>query len=247
MLRLRPFVGLIRPLRKQCICRPSACYGTVISRQSFPHSLTTLRITAQPFSTTPTPSFRKQPNNDYELEELTPEELAELFPEEENDTDLSDPPSDDWYVDEAYKSDDDFVPLWQRTAPSPPPSTVTPTSTISSILQSLERQQIANVRVIDVRNKCDWTDYMVIGETDRGVRYLGSVAQELSKTLKRAHREQGIPHVEGVDDESPWVLVDVGNFVVHLFTPEARREYDLDTLWGGDADAVIDRLEKHDA
>lgn len=42
---------------------------------------------------------------------------------------------------------------------------------------------------------------------------------------------QPTPHIEGRNDKSGWLLIDLGRIIVHLFTPEMRERYDLEGLW----------------
>lgn len=51
---------------------------------------------------------------------------------------------------------------------------------------------------------------------------------ELLVTLLKSHGE--LPSVEGVE-QCDWVLVDVGDVVVHLFRPEVRSFYNLEKMW----------------
>ena len=86
----------------------------------------------------------------------------------------------------------------------------------------------ADIVVLDVRELCDFTDYMVIctGETRRQLHAIESRISEqvaLSENFKT--------HVEGGSDGG-WVLVDALDVVVHLFDPDAREFYDLELLWG---------------
>jgi ribosome-associated protein len=72
------------------------------------------------------------------------------------------------------------------------------------------------------------TDAFVItsAPNDRLVR---TIAEEIERRLK----EEGGPSpraVEGLDD-ARWVLLDYGDFVVHVFLDEAREYYDLERLW----------------
>lgn len=68
---------------------------------------------------------------------------------------------------------------------------------------------------------------MVIASGTSG-RHVGSLAENLVSALKHA----GFSHipVEG-KDTGDWVLVDVGDIIVHLFKPEVREHYNLEKMW----------------
>ena len=55
---------------------------------------------------------------------------------------------------------------------------------------------------------------------------------EYVKKLHKGKRGKKDPHatIEGLESED-WLVVDMGNIVLHLFHPEARSEWDLETLW----------------
>ncbi len=64
------------------------------------------------------------------------------------------------------------------------------------------------------------------GASDRQV---AAIAGEVLRQLKDAGRRP--LHVEG-ESHADWVLLDYGDFVVHVFTEERRTYYGLDNLWG---------------
>ncbi len=72
------------------------------------------------------------------------------------------------------------------------------------------------------------TDAFVI-TSGRNVRQVRSIVDEVELRVKA---EQGRPpvRVEGLDD-ARWVLMDYGDFLVHVFLEEARHFYDLEHLW----------------
>jgi len=71
-------------------------------------------------------------------------------------------------------------------------------------------------------------DYFVIA-TGLNQRQIGAI---VTQVRNRAHEiGHKVVGVEG-DPESGWVLIDLGDVVVHVFSPEARRLYDLELLWG---------------
>ena len=81
--------------------------------------------------------------------------------------------------------------------------------------------------VLDLREIASFTDYFVIvGGTN--VRQVQAIADEVVEQLKkegtRAARMEGY-------NSGEWVLVDYGDFVVHVFENKARQFYDLERLW----------------
>lgn len=60
-------------------------------------------------------------------------------------------------------------------------------------------------------------------------RQVGAVADEITRRLKKAGSKP--LHREGAG-RSDWVLIDFGDFVVHIFTEDRRAYYGLDSLWG---------------
>ena len=62
-------------------------------------------------------------------------------------------------------------------------------------------------------------------------RHVRTLVDEIERKVKEAH---GVApsHVEGLADAT-WVLMDYGDFIVHVFLQEARDYYDLEHLWSG--------------
>jgi ribosome-associated protein len=85
-----------------------------------------------------------------------------------------------------------------------------------------------NIILMDLRDLSPITDYFVIGSATNE-RQLNAVTEHVRGELKK--REQLYPwHIEGRGD-SGWVLMDYGDVVVHLFSPDVRSYYDLESLW----------------
>ena len=85
-----------------------------------------------------------------------------------------------------------------------------------------------DIRVLDVRRVVSYTDYFLIcsGNTERQTKAIhDAVYEELKKEGVLPRRVEGAR-------ESRWILLDYLDFVVHVFTPEARSFYRLEQLWG---------------
>ncbi len=97
------------------------------------------------------------------------------------------------------------------------------------VVQALEDLKGVDVHVLDVRGRCSFTDLMVFasGTSDRHVKSLaGNV---VDKVKEAGVRPLG---VEGEDQaQANWVLVDLGDIVIHVMLPETRDFYQLEKLW----------------
>lgn len=111
-------------------------------------------------------------------------------------------------------------------------------NTLNYIAQTLFDKKGFNILVLDVRNISTMTDFCVIaeGNVDRHVK-------ALAMTLRDAMKKQGrsFCHMEG-DQNADWIVMDFGDIIVHLFTPEMREKYNLEELWkkGQVVDVKID-------
>lgn len=97
----------------------------------------------------------------------------------------------------------------------------------------LVRARCTDVCIIDVRNTCDFTSHMIIGtarSTQQVYAAAGAIVHHLkSKGIIGGEDGEG-PRMEGKNG-SDWILVDVGDVIVHVFLKEARAKYDLEGLW----------------
>ena len=104
------------------------------------------------------------------------------------------------------------------------------------MLNALEDLKAKDVREIDVRGKTSITDLLVVA-SGTSTRHVKSIADEVVKFAKRA----GVLPigVEG-EREAEWVLVDLGDIVVHVMLPRIREFYGLERLWtvGDDTEAA---------
>ncbi|HEY0720997.1 MAG TPA: ribosome silencing factor [Gammaproteobacteria bacterium] len=97
------------------------------------------------------------------------------------------------------------------------------------VVHALEDLKGKDIHVINVHGKTSVTDMLVIasGTSTRQVR-------SLAENVVVKAKEQGLKPIGVEGDDSGWVLVDLGEVVVHVMTPEMRDYYNLERLWGED-------------
>ena len=94
-------------------------------------------------------------------------------------------------------------------------------------LNALDDLKAKDVVTLDVRGLTGVTDFMVVG-TGTSNRHVKSLATNVSVELKKhGCKPLGIEGGQIAD----WMLVDAGDVVVHVMSPEARDFYDLERLW----------------
>lgn len=96
------------------------------------------------------------------------------------------------------------------------------------VVNALEDIKALDIKVLDVIEQSSVTDIMVIatGNTTRQVK-------SLSNNVLKEAKEKNIRPI-GVEGEqaADWILIDLGDVVVHVMTPDIRDFYNLEKLWG---------------
>lgn len=81
--------------------------------------------------------------------------------------------------------------------------------------------------MIDIKEVASFTDYFVICTGTSG-RMLDALAKSVLEAMKGTHKKKG--RIEGGSHDG-WLVVDFGDVVVHLFSPDQRAYYRLEELW----------------
>jgi ribosome-associated protein len=100
-------------------------------------------------------------------------------------------------------------------------------SFLKPLLKSLDEIHAINVIVIDVKEQTSITDYMIIcsGRSSRHVKAIAELVVEQMKAAGFSLLSQ-----TGVEN-GEWVLLDFGDFVLHVMQPDSRAFYNLEGLW----------------
>lgn len=94
--------------------------------------------------------------------------------------------------------------------------------------EAADGKKAYNIEVLDLRGLTFITDYFVICSCANTTQ-IGAVIDGIEESLARA----GIRslHIEG-KNETNWVLMDIGDVVVHVFDEQTRAYYSIERLWG---------------
>ncbi len=101
-----------------------------------------------------------------------------------------------------------------------------------AVVDALEDIKGYEITVMDVRKLTSMTTYMVIANAS-STRQAKALADNVREKLKALGAD--VQGVEG-DKEGEWVLVDLGDIIVHIMLPATRAYYNLEQLWGAAQD-----------
>ena len=112
----------------------------------------------------------------------------------------------------------------KTSLPNPPPPVEALLEAVDGALEELKAKDAVR---IDVRGKSSVCDFMVVA-SGTSTRHVKSIADEVVKFAKKLDVQP--LGVEG-EREAEWVLVDLGDVVVHVMLPRVREFYALERLW----------------
>ncbi len=99
---------------------------------------------------------------------------------------------------------------------------------VTDLAELLDERNGGDTLVLDIRGQSTWTDYFVI-TTATSVTHMQGLYRNIRRFLEERNVEPRRKRKRITDDS--WLLVDCGDFVIHVMTDETRAFYELERLW----------------
>lgn len=110
---------------------------------------------------------------------------------------------------------------------------------VKGIASLLESKKLKNVEAFDLKFKSELVKYIILA-TSPNEKYSRQVAVELQKEFE----EKGIDaKIEG-EFPGEWVILDLGEILIEIFTEESRKYYNLEKLWGNSKNRAYEPVKK---
>ncbi|MBD3824160.1 MAG: ribosome silencing factor [Epsilonproteobacteria bacterium] len=94
---------------------------------------------------------------------------------------------------------------------------------IEKIVNVLDKNKAESIEVFDLREKNYFVDYAIIASS-LGTKHTLALLDYLKKDLKPAEK------FNNVDESGDWIVVDLGDILIHIMTPEFRIKYDMENF-----------------
>ena len=99
---------------------------------------------------------------------------------------------------------------------------------LAFILKFLDDGKAQDVLSIDLKGKTSLADYLVVA-SGSSTRQVNALAITLAEKLKEKHISC---RIEGKQGTGEWMIIDLGDIIVHIFHPQTRAFYEIEELWG---------------
>jgi ribosome-associated protein len=107
------------------------------------------------------------------------------------------------------------------------PLTVEPDEAIMIAARAASEKKATDIAILDLRQVASFTEYFVLC-TGANARQVTAIADSVEEQLRGVGKRP--LHTEGYSS-AEWILLDYGDFIVHIFSSASRQFYDLERLW----------------
>jgi len=94
---------------------------------------------------------------------------------------------------------------------------------VEKIIEILDKNKAEAIESFDLREKNYFVDYAVIASS-LGVKHTSALLNHLKDALKPQE------NFNNVDESGDWIVIDLGDILIHIMTPEYRIKYDMESF-----------------
>lgn len=94
------------------------------------------------------------------------------------------------------------------------------------VQKTLEDNKAEDIVIMDLRGKTSLASFMVVA-SGTSQRHVASLSEKVQQDLKA----NGYPSAIEGEEKADWVLIDAFDVIVHIFKPEVRDFYSIETMW----------------
>jgi ribosome-associated protein len=102
-----------------------------------------------------------------------------------------------------------------------------PEDAVNTAAHAASEKKATDLVLLDLRKIASFTEFFLIC-TGASTRQVQAISNAIEETLRKDGKRP--LHIEGYSS-AEWILLDYGDFIVHIFSPASRRFYDLERLW----------------
>jgi ribosome-associated protein len=107
---------------------------------------------------------------------------------------------------------------------------------LKKIVEILKDKKCEEITVLDLEKVNTYLSVFIICTVKTNIQG-NAAARELERSMKELKLGRGNQDKKGVSADNGWTLLDFGEIIIHIMTPEKRNFYDLEKLWG-DAEPI---------
>ena len=96
----------------------------------------------------------------------------------------------------------------------------------AEVIQAIEDKKGLDLITLNVQGRCNFADQFILatGRTDRQLKAIANATREVGHKHGLTARVDGMEALE-------WLVIDLGDIIVHLFLPDVRESFQLERLW----------------
>ena len=110
---------------------------------------------------------------------------------------------------------------------------------IKSLVEILENKKLKNVEAFDLKGKSELVKFIILA-TSASEKHSKQIAAELEQEFA----SQGIEAFKEGEFPGDWIVLDLGEVLIEIFTEDSRKYYNLEKLWGSSNNRINEPVKK---